>query len=368
MRIPTFTLENWFVAADGRYDCSLSSSDCEPLSVADLLHADEVDEFRRVSLAYGDPSGDVRLRQAIASQYQSVTPEGVHVCTPMEAIYLFMRSVVRPGDQLVAQSPLFQPLYEVAAHIGAQLSWWRPDNEQTCEHAVDDLRRLVNKRTRLIVINFPHNPTGQVISSRELHEIVEVARRVGATILSDEIFRLLERPPCETLPAICDLYERGVSLSGLSKVQGLGGLRIGWLATRMTEMLRDVEQNHFYTSGPPNTLCQWLAVKALNKTQAIAARNRRLIADNLTRLRDFAEQFGNGVLTLTEPLASTMLVAEQHTDLTSEQLCQRLLEEERVFLVPGTMVGMGNQHLRFGLGRKDFSVGVQRLRAMLERL
>ena len=368
MTLPLFDLNEWFATAEGRFDFSLSHSGCQPQTVADLLDDGDWKSFADVSLSYGAFEGLAELRQAIADQYDSVEPS--HVITfngPSEAIYTFMRAILKPHDTVVVQSPLFRTLHSIARHIGCAVKEWRPADELSCVFDVSDLAAICDGSTRLIVINFPHNPTGQMISEPELRRIVGIARTVDAMLFSDEVFRLLELAPYRTLPAACDLYEKAVSVTGLSKPFGLGGLRIGWMVTKCDEIRSAVKRYRYNTVEMTNTPCQWLACRALERKDEVLARNRARISANLDRLEAFVETH-NSTLKLFRPKAGTMAVVQQRTKLTSTELCERILDEERLFLVPGKPLGMPDSVLRFGLGMLDFASGLERLDRFLKRL
>jgi aspartate/methionine/tyrosine aminotransferase len=230
----------------------------------------------------------------------------------------------------------------------------------TCSFDVRDLTALCSSRTKLIVFNFPHNPSGQMISEADLRLIVETARQSDAIVFSDEQFRLLEMPSIPTLPAACDLYEKAVSVTGVSKTHGLGGLRIGWLATRCRDVIERAREYRYYTTEMTNTPCQMIAARALEQSDVLLGRNRDRIAENVAQLRAFAQQHDE-TMVLHPPQGGTMAVVEQKTSLTSTQLCERLLDEQRVFLIPGESMGMSDRLLRFGFGRDDFGEGLDRL-------
>jgi aspartate/methionine/tyrosine aminotransferase len=367
MRLPPFQLVDWFSAAEGRFDISLSHSDCEPLSVFDLLGRNELAEFADFPLGYGTFACLTELRRVVARQYETIQPDDVLVFSgASEAIYTFMRTTLNPGDQVVVQAPLFNTLHAIARSIGCEFTEWHAANETTCEYDVLALADLCGERMKLIVFNFPHNPTGQTISEEDLRVIVETARRSDAFVFSDEQFRLLEIPGSSPLPAACDLYEKAVSVAGVSKTHGLGGLRIGWLATRCRRIIEAAREYRFYTTEMTNTPCQYLASRALDRGDEILHRNRSRIAANVERLCLFAEQ-QHGKLVFHPPKAGTMAVVEQRTPLTSVELCKRLLDAERVFLVPGGVIGMSDRLLRLGLGRDDFAEGLARFGDFLRR-
>jgi aspartate/methionine/tyrosine aminotransferase len=363
-----FPLVDWFAAAEGRFDFSLSHSDCEPLNCSDLLNDQELKDFGHFRLGYGPFAGLEDLRNLVAHQYQTIKPEDVLIFSgASEAIYTFMRTMLKPGDEVVVQSPMFQSLHAIAKAIGCRLVEWQPAHELTCSFDVSALSHLCNERTKLLVFNFPHNPSGQMISESDLRWIVEIARKSKAYIFSDEQFRLLELPPTSPIPAACDLYEKAISISSVSKTYGLGGLRIGWMATRSPEVILAAKEYRFYTTEMTNTPCQILAARALERGTEILDRNRSRIQANLERLSSFVDRH-KGLLVLHPPKAGTMALVEQLTPLSGREFCTRLLEEERVFLVPGGVMGMSDRLLRFGIGRNDFSEGLERVGNVVSRL
>ena len=368
MKLPRFELDHWFAVAEGRFDLSLSHSACEIQSVADFLDEDELQAFAKIPLGYGPFDGLPELQSAIANQYESIEASSVLTFNgPSEAIYTFMQATLEPGDRVVVQSPLFHTLHAIARQIGCEVAEWRPTDEFACKFDVASLAAVCDSSTTAIIINFPHNPTGQMISERELGQLIDIANSIDAIVFSDEVFRLLELPPQSTLPAVCDLYDKGVSISGMSKPFGLGGLRIGWMATRCDDIRQAVKEYRYYTSEMTNTPCQWLASRALERKTEVLARNLALIADNLERLESFVQSH-HDTLRLFRPKAGTMAVVEQRTAMTSTELCERMLDEERVFLVPGKPLGMSDRLLRLGLGRADFEAGLARFDRFLNKL
>lgn len=368
MTHPASELHEWFATTEGRFELSLSHSACQPLHVAELLDEAELKAFAEVGLAYGAFEGLAELRQLIAGDYETIDPSQVLTFNgPSEAIYTFMQAILEPGDQIVVPSPVFHPLQAIARQIGCNIKEWRAADELSCTFDVDGLAAICDQSTKLIVINFPHNPSGQTVSESEFHRILEIAQSVDAVVFSDEAFRLLELPPHSTLPAACDLYNKAVSMTGMSKPFGLGGLRIGWLATKSDSIRKAVRQYRYNTAEMTNTPCQWLACRALQKSDEILTRNRKTITANLDRLAAFVETH-NDTLSLFRPKAGTMALVEQQTKLTSTEFCERVLDEQRLFLIPGRPLGISDSLLRFGLGMSDFSQGLERLGQFLTKL
>ena len=196
MVLPLFELENWFAAAEGRYDLTLGHSDCEPLAVADLLASGDWEAFRSLKLPYGCIEGDPELRRLVAGQYETVAPDDVAIFNgPSEAVYTFMRAMLKPSDEVVVMTPLFHPLHAIARSIGCTVRPWPPADEIACTFEVSALEAVCSEATRLIVVNFPHNPTGQMVSESDFRRIAQIASSHHTLLFSDEVFRWLEIPP-----------------------------------------------------------------------------------------------------------------------------------------------------------------------------
>jgi aspartate/methionine/tyrosine aminotransferase len=236
MSINPFKLERYFAEYEFKLKYLLSSSDCESLAMAELIQMaspESLEIWQRLKLGYTESPGHPLLRAEVARLYQQITSDQVLIAAPEEAIFVAMQTMLKPGEQVIVVSPVYQSLYEIARSIGCDVTPWKLEPEDN--HWRLDLNKLENSlsdRTRMLVINFPHNPTGHTLTPGELEAIIGLARRHGVYVFSDEMYRLLEPEPGIQLPAVCDIYEKGISLSGLSKAFALPGLRIGWLATQ----------------------------------------------------------------------------------------------------------------------------------------
>jgi len=257
-------------------------------------------------------------------------------------------------------------LYEIAGSIGCDVTLW------TFELSADgwrlDLNRLesaLTARTRLLVLNFPHNPTGFLPSRPDLDSIVEMARKRGLYILCDEMYRLLEYDPACRLPPMCDLYERGISLSGLSKTFALPGLRLGWLATRERALLARWLAFKDYTTICNSAPGEILGIMALRAKEAIVARNLGIIRENL----GIAERFfasHKDRFTWIKPQAGSIAFPRWMGGAPVEQFCQGLLEQQGVMVVPGSIFDYPGNHFRLGLGRKNLAEALGRVSEYLQ--
>jgi aspartate/methionine/tyrosine aminotransferase len=228
-----FALERYFARHEFGARHLLSASDCEPLGQAELLElADDGlrERWESLRLGYTESQGLPELRAAVAASYQSVQAEQVLIAAPEEAIFLLMNAVLERGDHVVCTFPGYQSLYQLALALGCEVSCWRPAEEHAWRFDPEDLARIVRPATRLIVWNFPHNPTGALPSPEDFDAVLRIAEASGAYCFSDEMYRLLELDQADRLPAAVDRLDRAVSLAGMSKVFGMAGVRIGWLA------------------------------------------------------------------------------------------------------------------------------------------
>jgi DNA-binding transcriptional MocR family regulator len=205
---------------------SLTDSDCEPLLMNELLEmADDEcrDMWENLSLAYPFwVQGHPLLREAIASQYERIDPDSINCLAPQEGIYCAMQALLQPGDHVIVAAPCYQSLSEVPRSIGCNMDYWLPEVIQDDEAEsfrfdparLETLLQSSRATTKLVVVNFPHNPTGALPTLSEWDDMVRMCEKHGAYLFCDEMYRCLEHDPASMLPAAADIYERGVSLSG----------------------------------------------------------------------------------------------------------------------------------------------------------
>ncbi len=361
MRIAPFKLERHFAEHEFSARHLLSASDCEALALAELLEMAPPGPaaiWRELRLGYTETQGHPRLRAAIAALYERIAPDDVVVSAPEEAVFLAMHALLEPGDRVVVQVPAYQSLHEVARSVGCDVvPWplaavageWRLD--------LDALERSVDGRTRMVVINFPHNPTGAQASRAEFDAVVARAAARGAWLFSDEIYRLLEHDPADRLPAAADVYERAISLSGLSKAFGLPGLRIGWLASRAPGLAGRLLALKDYTTLCNSAPSEALAIVALAVRDRILARNLAIVRENSAEAgRFFARHPGR--FEWLAPRAGSVAFPRWIGGASADDLCRGLLAAHGAMLVSGSMFDAGAEHVRIGLGRRDLPEGL----------
>jgi aspartate/methionine/tyrosine aminotransferase len=350
--------------------------------MADLLAAAD-DELRLrwdgLTLGYTESQGLPDLRAEIATLYERVSAEQILVAAPEEAIFLTMHALLSPGDHVVCAFPGYQSLYELARSIGCEVDRWLPEEGDRWRFDPVALERLLRPDTRLVVWNFPHNPTGALPSAADFARMVQAVARTGAWLFSDEMYRLLEPAPELRLPAAVDLYERAISLAGMSKAFGLAGLRIGWVGATDGAALERMKELKDYTticSSAPGELLALMALRTretiLSALVARLARNREAAGAFFDRHRDILDWVPPQAGTVCFPrlLAAQAPGGGRGAEAAgggrgAEDFCARLLEQAGVLVLPSTVYGYGDSHFRLGLGRKDFIAGLDVLEGFL---
>ncbi|MEX2179393.1 MAG: aminotransferase class I/II-fold pyridoxal phosphate-dependent enzyme [Gemmatimonadaceae bacterium] len=366
-RLEDFALERYFARWEFAVKHQLSASDVEPLTLNALLGLADDDARARwnaLTLGYTESTGLPALRQAIAAQYDMVGADQVVVTAGAEeGIFLAMHALLGPADAAIVVAPAYQSLHAVARSIGATVTMvplraeagWRLDPEE--------IARAVTPRTRVIVVNFPHNPTGAHITATDQRRLLEIADGAGAVLFSDEVYRGLEHDPTERLPPAADLSDRAVSLGVMSKAFALAGLRIGWIATRNDAVRQGVARLKDYTSICASAPSEILSLIALRARDALLERSRAIVAANMRVAGDFMASHADAVEWVPARAGSTAFprFLARDADRVSDDLARR----ESVLLIPGSVFGSDASHFRLGLGRRDFPVAIRALDRVL---
>lgn len=369
MKLDRFQLERYFAEHEFSAPYLLCSSDCESLELKDLLtlEPEAPERFSSLRLGYTDSLGDPELRQAITNLYECVSQHQVLVhAGAEEAIFNFMNVALKPGDDVIVHAPYYQSLGEVARGAGANVIEWQGDPESAWELDIEILKNALTRRTKVVVVNFPHNPTGFLPTSEFVYELSALSERHGFIIFSDEVYRGLELVPSDRLPAFADVNDRAVSLGVMSKTYGLAGLRIGWIATRNGRLFRALEEFKDYTTICNSAPSEFLAALALRHAEEIVARNLQIIRENLHRL-DLFFRAHTKLFTWHRPKAGTIAFPFLLRGKIDE-FCADLLEKKGVLILPGTLYGSGFNSFRIGYGRKNLPESLQRFEEYIQDL
>jgi len=366
MQLPPFKLERYFSQYEFSTKYLLCSSDCESISVSDLLSLEPGAEqgLKRLWLGYTESAGALTLRQEISRIYTSMAPEQILVHSGAEeAIFLFMQAMLQPGDHLIVHWPCYQSLFEIARSLGCEVTFWEARPQNGWAPDLDELRRLVRPSTRAIIINTPHNPTGYLMPQAGFRALNQFVQERGILLFSDEVYRGLEYDPAGGLSAACDLNSNAVSLGVMSKSYGLAGLRIGWIATHNTTVLTRMAALKDYTTICSSAPSEYLSELALRHRQQLVERNLYIIRGNLSLLDAFFAKNGDRfewVRPKAGSIAFPRLVGED-----VELFCHKLVSTAGVLLLPGTMYDHPGNHFRLGFARKNMPEALAQLEEYL---
>lgn len=373
--LPEFRLEQYFSQWEFRARYNLAASDAETMSIAELLDLGSVEDRQRfldLRLGYIETEGTPGLRDAVAAWYGKglAADQVLAFVGAEEGMFCAMHALLQPGDHAIVTVPNYQSTEEIPLSIcdvtGVAL-------RETARWTVDpdEIEAAIRPNTRLLAINFPHNPTGKVIAPEVFEAIVDVAARYGLYLLSDEVYRGLERNAASTLPPAALRYQRGLSLGVMSKSFGLPGLRVGWMATRDREALARMARVKHYLSIAGAGPSEFLAALALSRADRILDRLRRLIDRNLELVREFFGEFPD-LFEWDEPEGGCVAFPRYLGGDGVEEFCRSAVEEAGVILLPSglfqsRLLPVARDRFRIGFGRENCGEALEVLREHLVR-
>ena len=339
MKIRPFAVEEWMNAYEESARYNIAETCVDSVSVRELLQLCGIDERvfldklcdRR--LTYGDILGAPALKQGICRLYRTLQmDEVVTTHGAAGANHHLFYSLVEPGDRVISVMPTYQQLYSIPESLGADVlplllrleNGWLPD--------LDELRSIAAGGVKMICINNPNNPTGALMDEGLLKEIIEIARGAGAYLMCDEVYRHLTQEDGWS-PSVVDLYEKGISVSGMSKVFSMAGLRLGWIATHDAAAMRSILSHRDYDHISCGMLDEALAAAALEHADAILSRNRHIVRENLGILDAWIQSEPH--VSYVKPQAGTTALVNYDFDMPSYDFCRRMFEETGAFVTPG---------------------------------
>ena len=339
MKIRPFAVEEWMNAYETGARCNIAETCVDSISIDELFRLCGEDstafwkQFSARRLTYGDIEGAPAFREGICRLYKTLKPEEV-VTThgAAGANHHVFYSLVEPGDRVISIMPTYQQLYSIPESYGAEVKLLDLTPENGYLPALEQLRELAVPGTKLICINNPNNPTGALMSTELLQEIVEIARSVDAYVLCDEVYRHLtqENVWCES---IVDLYEKGISVSSMSKVFSLAGLRLGWIATHDETVRKALLSHRDYNHISCGMFDEALAAVALQHSDIILERNRGIVRENLAVLDAWVQSEPR--IHYQKPRAGTTALVYYDYAPDSYAFCTRMYHETGAFVTPG---------------------------------
>nr|WP_298687084.1 aminotransferase class I/II-fold pyridoxal phosphate-dependent enzyme [uncultured Dongia sp.] len=370
--LPDFRLETYLGKWEFACRYHMTASDMQTLSLKELLALATPEDqaiFEELPLHYIEPAGTPALRAAVAATYQGVKPEDILAFAGAEeGIFCAMHALLKKDDHAIVVTPNYQSSEELpralCATTGVALD---ADNNWALD--LDKVRATIRPNTKLLAINFPHNPTGKVIDRATFDGLVALCRQHGIWMFSDEVYRGLERKPELRLPSAIEAYEKGLTLGVMSKAYGLPGLRVGWIASRDHDLLYRMERVKHYLSICNAGPSEHLSVIALKATDKIIGRNQALINRNLVAVDAFFADFPD-LFDWRHPDGGCIAFPRYLGKDGVETFCRRLVEEAGVVLLPAglyrsELTSTPSDRFRIGFGRNHVPEGLAAMRAYL---
>lgn len=361
-----FKLERYFAEFEFSAKHLMCSSDCQALGLNELLEmADDesLELWNNLKLAYTESQGLPVLREQIASMYTGVDADQILIAAPQECIFLAMNTILNTGDEVVVTFPGYQSLYEIANTKGCNVSYWKPDLNH--EFDVEKLEELVSPTTKLLVINFPHNPTGALLSREQFDRVIDLCKKYDIILFSDEMYRFMEYDINDRLPSASEVFDNSLTLCGMSKSFALPGLRLGWLIIKDTDRLLAIQSNKDYTTICPPAPSEILALIGLRNKDRILKRNLGIIKENKGLMELFVESHPSEIRWIP-PKAGSIAFPELLLGKEIEHFCRCVIKRTGVMLLPGSVYDYPGSFFRVGLGRTGFREGLKAFEAFLK--
>ena len=376
MKIDRFHMERTQSLYENEVRWNLSESGVAPLRVEELLAPQGGrEELLATALKYPESNGSLLLRERIAQFYPGAFAENVLVTTgTSEANYTTLWGLLEPGDRAAVMLPTYMQTWGLARAYGGRADPYRlvesgkgPARRWALD--IESLERAVTRKTRVVVVTNPNNPTGAVLSEAEMEAVVRVARKSGAWILADEVYRGAEVSGGPTSPTFWGRYAKVIVTAGLSKAFGLPGLRVGWIVAPARETARFWSYQD-YTTLTPSMLSDRLARAALEPgtRDKILSRTREILRRQLPEVETWIKGQGP-TLECIRPVAGAIVLVKYRLPIASAALFDRLRLEKSVLITPGAHFGIG-KYFRVGYGYDagKLAEGLSRITELLREL
>ena len=373
MRIDLFHMERTQCLYENEVEYNLSESGVEPMRVDELLEgSSSPDWLRQAPLKYPPSRGSDTLRDRIAQFYgRGATRDHVMVTNGgSEANYVAFWGLLEKGDRAAIMIPNYMQGWGLARAYGGHADPFRLIERRESGRGrwaldIGSLERSITRRTKVILVTNPNNPTGAILTGEEMESIVHAARSTGAWIVSDEVYRGAEVSGT-TSATFWGRHDKVLITAGLSKAFGLPGLRTGWILGP-PKMIARLCSYHDYLTLTPSYLSNRFAEIVMEpaRRESILERTRRILSSNLPRLERWVRTHDD-IFSFILPLAGAIALVRYRLPIGSVALFEKLRLERSVLITPGAHFGIGRfirigyggdvDHLEAGLARIDLTL------------
>ena len=343
MKIKPFGVEIWMNEFETQCKFNLAETCVASLTVEELINLSGkgnsiLEELLPMKLTYGEIEGSMRLRESISTLYQNQTIENIVVTHgAIGANALVHETMVSEGDHVISICPTYQQHYSIPESYGAEVEilWLKLENNFLPD--LIELKSMLRSNTKLIVLNNPNNPTGALMMDEYLNNFIDVIAPSGAYVLCDEVYRGTNQEGTGFAPAMADIYDKGISVSSMSKVFSLAGIRLGWIAGPR-EVLESVMIRRDYNTISVGMIDDYFASLALENKEKIIERSQNITRGNLKILDEWVSNEPS--ITYIKPKSGTTALLRYDLEMTSRDLCIQLLQNTGVMFTPGSVMEM----------------------------
>ena len=365
MSINIFKLEEYLARYEFSAKYLLCCSDAESFAVSEILamaSGEDKKLWDKLRLGYTEAPGLPILRKTVANElYPGLDMDNILMFAGAEeGIFCALFALVENSDHVIVLTPCYQSLLEIPKLKGAGISQIQLKEENDWKIDLGAIKKAIRPNTKCIIINFPHNPTGQVIEEEELKELIDICQSQDIWLFSDEVYRLLGNPNKPWASPAARLYDKALSLGVMSKAFGMAGLRIGWIACQDKAILKKIEQMKHYTSICNSAPSEILTLISLKNKDKILERNNRIVQNNLKILDKFFITYSH-LFEWVRPQGGCVGFAKYKGRESSDVFCDRLVNTKNVLLMPASIYNHEGNYVRIGFGRKNMPESLEKL-------
>jgi aspartate/methionine/tyrosine aminotransferase len=352
---------------------NLSNSCAQSMTVNELCQI-AGESIGDIDLSYAPLLGGIELREAIVNYHNQInhTDCGLahqHVltfCGAQEALAAIYKCLLTSEDEVVVFTPCYPSLVSMAKESGATVKCIELSAEDDWQMSFHQLECAVNEKTKMIVINSPHNPTGTIVDSQIANEILVLAQKYQCYILADDVSQASNYQQLSLSHSYLS-YDKGIVVSVMSKSFGLAGLRLGWVITQNELLLKKLLVIKSYGSICCSVIDEQLGLWALNHSDTIIKRNNAIILKNIGLFQAFIDR-NDKVFRWKAPQAGTLAVVELLIEQPIVDWAKNLAEKYGLLILPCSLFGLSGNFFRLGLGQENFLQSLALLEKYLSTL
>ena len=370
MFIEPFKVEIWMNEWETRCTYNLAETCVASITIEELLalsgrNEGDLSELLSMKLTYGDIEGSDRLRTAISKLYGNTSIADITITHgTIAANMLVHKGLVERGDRVVSIVPTYQQHYSIPRSIEADVATLSLQASDGFLPDLDRLRSVVTPETKLIAFTNPNNPTGALIERPMLEAIADIADSVDAYLLCDEVYRGTGQVGDGMVPSIVDIYDKGISTAGMSKVFSLAGLRVGWVVAPR-ELTEKIMIHRDYDTISVGMINDHFAAMALENADKVLARSQAITRENLAILDSWIKNEPR--VDWVKPRAGTTAMLKLDIPMSSREFCIDLLEKTGVMLTPGDAFDMeGYVRIGYANEREILEAGLSEMSTYLK--